>query len=208
MTPLLLKRIETNEIFNLGKIRDKSISKVKGDYICFLDVDDLWENNKIELQLEKFESNNLLDVVSSNYKILNQGKLIKCDNKTVKQYSQRNLIHSYINGKPLTSWLTLMIKKKTINKLNYSFDKNLHIASDFDLIIRLTDFANFYFIDKYLCTYRLHKNNESNNKKKEISELFYILKKYEKNETLAKIFLYKLFSIKIKIKYYIHKLYF
>ena len=39
------------------------------------------------------------------------------------------------------------IGKQTIWRFYYSFDKNLHISSDFDLIIRLSEFCYFDFID-------------------------------------------------------------
>ena len=125
--------------------------------------------------------------------------------KLKKKYSQKEIIVSYINGSPITSWLTLMIKKNSIKKLPYSFDKKLHISSDFDLIIRLSNFANFYFINSYLCTYRLHNKNESKNKKRELSELIYIFEKFKNNSNISRHFYHKLFLIKVKIKYYLFK---
>ena len=74
-----IRYFETDKILSLGDIRNRSILKVKGDYICFLDVDDLWENNKIEKQLYLFQTLKNLDVVSSNYRILNGKKFV--DNK-------------------------------------------------------------------------------------------------------------------------------
>ena len=44
-----------------------------------------------------------------------------------------------------------MIKKKQIAKLEYAFDKRLHIASDFDLIIRLSRFCYFDYVPEVLC---------------------------------------------------------
>ena len=200
-----IRYFETDKILSLGDIRNRSILKVKGDYICFLDVDDLWENNKIEKQLSLFQSLKNLDVVSSNYRILSGKKFVDNKFKVEKKYSQKEIIVSYINGSPITSWLTLMIKKNSIKKLPYSFDKKLHISSDFDLIIRLSNFANFYFINSYLCTYRLHNKNESKNKKRELSELMYIFGKFKNNRNILRHFNHKLFLIKVKIKYYLFK---
>ena len=88
---------------------------------------------------------------------------------------------------PLTAWLTLMIKK-FIEKLEYSFDNKTHISSDFDLIIRLSNFSNFDYLDDYLAYYRVHENNESKIKK-EIKELIYVLNKFSKNKNLQKYLL-------------------
>ena len=97
-----------------------------------------------------------------------------------------------------------MIKKNSIEKLEYSFDNKTHI-SDFDLIIRLSNFSNFDYLDDYLAYYRVHENNESKNKKKEIKELIYVLNKFSKNKNLQKIFGYKNYLLKLYIKYFIKK---
>ena len=39
----------------LTKARNLALSKCKGDFIAFLDVDDWWSLNKLELQLKLFE---------------------------------------------------------------------------------------------------------------------------------------------------------
>ena len=110
-----------------------------------------------------------------------------------------------MKGLPLTAWLTLMIRKSKINKLEYSFDTNLHISSDFDLIIRLSDFCNFDGIEDYLGFYRIHNNNESKQFVKEIEELNYILFKYRNNKNLIKIFNKNYFADKIIIKNFLYK---
>ena len=122
------------------------------------------------------------------------------EKKLSNGYCQSDIIYSYINGLPLTAWLTLMIRKSAIDKLEYSFDKNLHISSDFDLIIRLSDFCYFDFIDDYLAFYRLHFFNESKNKNREIEELAYILMKHKDNKKINFLFNKNNFADKIFIK--------
>ena len=61
------------------------------------------------------------------------------------------------------SLVNLNDKKKSIEDLEYVFDENLHIASDFDLIIRLSANCYFEFLEDYICKYRIHDANESKN---------------------------------------------
>ena len=44
----------SKEHTNLGKARKNAFNKANGDYLAFLDVDDLWETNKLKNQLELF----------------------------------------------------------------------------------------------------------------------------------------------------------
>ena len=98
-----------------------------------------------------------------------------------------------------------MIKKSAIDKLEYSFDENTHIASDFDLIIRLSSFCYFDYNDEYLGYYRLHQRNESKSRKKEIDELIYIINKYQTDKLISSIFFYKNFAYKLYIRYFIYE---
>ena len=198
-----IKYFRSNKLVNLGTIRKLAYSKCQGLFISFLDVDDYWSEHKLQKQIEKFEIDSSLDVVYTNYNKINNHTIVKNEVIFYRGHCQNEIILGYVRGRPLTTWLTLMIKKSSIDKLEYSFDEKTHIASDFDLIIRLSIFSNFDYIDEYLAYYRLHQNNESKNNQKEIRELIYIINKYQKNKTISFLFSYKNFAYKIFIKYFI-----
>ena len=200
-----IKYFRLNELVNLGTIRKLAFNKCEGEFISFLDVDDYWTEFKLQKQIEKFERNKNIDVLYSNYYKVKNHEIKEVKKFLHRGYSQSQIISSYINGSPLTAWLTLMIKKSAIDKLEYSFDKNTHITSDFDLIIRLSSNCYFDYSNEYLGYYRLHQKNESKSKKKEIDELIYIINKYQKNTTISTLFFYKYFAYKIYIKYFIFK---
>lgn len=200
-----IKYFKTDKLENLGTIRKLAYNKCNGSFICFLDADDYWSKFKLEKQIIKFDTNDKIDVVYSNHlKILNN-KINENKQNFVGGYIIDKIIKDYIDGSPLTPWLTLMIKKSSIEKLDYSFDNKTHISSDFDLIIRLSIFCYFDYINESLAYYRIHNNNTSNNKKKNIEEFIYIIYKYQKNKTIIKLFLYKNFIYKIYLKYFIIK---
>ncbi len=59
-----------------GLSRNKAIKKSKGSYISFIDADDLWKINKLELQIKFMKKNNFL-ISHTNYKIINkQNKIL------------------------------------------------------------------------------------------------------------------------------------
>lgn len=201
---------KSNKTLNLGRARQLAFNKCNGNYITFLDVDDLWSKNKLKLQVQKFKFNNKIDVLYGKYNILKNNVTYKRKyKKLIKGKCKQEIILSYIEGRPYTAWLTLMIKKKAIKSLDYAFDKNLHIASDFDLILRLSNFCNFDYSNIYFAFYRVHLKNESTrNKYSEIKELSYIFRKIEKDPIIKKnqkiikfmdkLYLKKFFFDKIK----------
>ena len=64
-----LKYFLANQHTTLYKARNLAIEKSKGDYIAFLDTDDLWEKDKLELQMHFF-NNPEVGVVFSNVWII------------------------------------------------------------------------------------------------------------------------------------------
>tara|TARA_B100000787_G_scaffold168654_1_gene157831 strand:- start:1914 stop:2810 length:897 start_codon:yes stop_codon:yes gene_type:complete len=199
-----VKYFKSENLVNLGIIRNLAFKKCQGEFVCFLDVDDYWSKLKLQKQIEKFKTNENLDVLYTNYNKVKNLEITKTKKNLSSGYCQKEIIASYIKGEPLTAWLTLMIKKSSMDKLEYSFDENTHIASDFDLIIRLSVFCNFDYNEEYLAFYRLHGKNETNNKKKQINKEFvYIIDKYKKNKEISNLFKEKNFANKIYIKYLI-----
>ena len=199
-----IKYFKLNATVNLGTARKFAFSKCSGDFITFLDVDDYWDKEKLSMQLAKFNKNNNIDIVYSNYIKLSANKNEKIKKKLFSGYCQKYIIESYIEGKPLTAWLTLMIKKKCIDKLDYSFDEKLHICSDFDLIVRLSSSCYFDYNEEFLSYYRIHSMNESKDTSQEISELAYIIKKFYKDKKILNILKKKNFLNKILLKNFIN----
>jgi len=200
-----IKYFKTDELVNLGTVRNLAYSKCNGSFICFLDVDDYWSEEKLEKQIRKFELNNKTDVVYSNFFRIEKDKVNKNKMDLYKGFLLKEIMKSYFEGSPLTPWLTLMIKKSSMDKLDHSFDIKTHISSDFDLIIRLAEFSNFDYVEECLAYYRLHENNESKNNNKEVDDLVYIIWKHQKNKILNKLFFYRYFALKIYFKYLIFK---
>ena len=77
------KRIKyfcSKKFLNLYHARNLAVNKASGEYLCFLDVDDLFEEQKIELQVKFLEEYKDYSMVYSNYFTLdekNKNKYIK-----------------------------------------------------------------------------------------------------------------------------------
>ena len=175
-----LKYFLANQHTSLYQARNLAIEKSKGDYIAFLDTDDLWEKDKLELQMNLF-NNPEVGVVFSNAWIIKKkikNKKIHEKKKLPQGYIYDNLIKHYNVG-----IVTAVIKKEYYFKLKKKFDERFSIIGDFDLFLRLSKICKFQSIQRPLASYRLHgKNLSTLNKEKEIEELVQL--KSERAETL------------------------
>lgn len=171
---------KTKKFLNLYEARNFAISKSKGEYLSFLDVDDLWQKNKLEKQIKLFKDPKV-GVVYGNLFVQKEKKRIIYYKKKLKEgYIYNELIKNYNIG-----ILTTIIKKKILYKEKIFFNNKYNIIGDFDLFLRLAKNCIFKTIQFPVATYRIHDNNLSLLKRKtEIKEFKDWFKKNKKNLNL------------------------
>ncbi len=146
------KRNET-----LYKARNLACEQASGKYIAFLDTDDWWDKNYLSSKKE-FLTNYKYDYLYSNVLVYHEKK-----NNFVK-YKNTNLpngvIYNFLSKDYFIIISGLIIKKKILEKEGY-FNKTYNIIGDFDLLLRISQYANAKSFDEPLIYYRVHKNNFS-----------------------------------------------
>ena len=153
----------------LYEARNLAIKKSKGEFIAFLDTDDIWASDKLYLQIKKFKSKKV-GLVYSNYYALNQNagkKKLAYKKKLPEGIVFNELLKDYFIGIN-----TVIMRKSIFMKNKEIFNKRYNIIGDFDLITRISKNTHFANVQTPLVTYRIHDKNFSNNNYKiYISEL-------------------------------------
>ncbi len=153
----------------LYEARNYAIKEAKGDYFAFLDVDDWWAPEKIEMQLPLF-SDPEVGMACGNYWVNNTTRKIhkKATNQLLPQgWVLDTLLKNYSIG-----LVTLMVSRAAFESLEYPFDPRYHIIGDFDLSIRLATRWKLGSAQTPIATYRLHGNNETQKQRtRQITEL-------------------------------------
>jgi len=153
----------------LSEARNEAINKSSGEFIAFLDTDDFWVKDKLELQIPLFKDSNV-GIVYGNLFIVNEKlntKKIFLKGKKPTGFILDNLLKNYC-----TLLATLVIRKSFLNNYQPAFNNLFHIAGDFDLMIRMSVKYKFDCVDKPIASYRIHEKNESLlNRSRQIQEL-------------------------------------
>lgn len=173
-----IKYFKSKKIYNLYKARNLAIKKAKGSLITFIDADDWWLKNKLNVQVKFLEKRKDLNILYSNLFLFNEKK-----NK-ISLFSKKRLYNGKITQLLLNNFkmpiLTTMIRKKMFSK--YSFDKSYSIIGDFDLFLRMSLKEKIFSIQEPLAYYRIHDSNMTTNKIdlniQELEKWFY--KNYQK----------------------------
>ncbi len=155
-------RYYKNEI-NVGgaKSRNIGVKHCRGDLVAFLDSDDEWLPEKIELQVNKFNTNNNIDMVYTNYYLVNENNNKKLIFKESEELDNELLSILCKNFIGTTS--TICIKKDVFNKIE-GFDEQLPSCQDWDLYMRvLSNGYNIARVDTPCLNYYYHNNSITGN---------------------------------------------
>lgn len=147
----------------LAAARNTGIKNSQGSYIAFLDADDVWLPQKLEVQMRKIEETGA-DLVFSNWYIWEpERKLkIKAFNLSPVQSNKKDLLFFFIK-KNLSNPSTALLKKSSLEKVGL-FDESLRSSEDYDLWIRfLLEGMEITFIQEPLIYYREHQWQMSKN---------------------------------------------
>jgi len=142
--------------------RNKGFSISNGSYIAYLDADDLWAPNFLELTLLKFSSDISLGLVHSDYQVLNENLI-----RSKKIYSGKEgyiLDHLLLGGeeKYIFGICGVLLKKETIEKVG-GFDTDLSNGADHEFYFRVANCYKIGRVPEVTWYYRYHSNNMHSN---------------------------------------------
>ena len=160
--------------------RNRAIEKCKGEFISFLDCDDLWNKEKLEIQVNYASEGH--EIIYGGYQVID--RKLKLYEKVVRK-EDNSFLTNQLLLKNNISIGTIFIKTKILSE--NKFDEKFNLLGDFDLWIRLSMKYKFKNIKKILEFSRIHSNNLS---KKEtyiswLNEKRYFYKKILKQAPLS-----------------------
>jgi glycosyltransferase involved in cell wall biosynthesis len=152
----------------ISSARNFGTQNATGDFIAFLDDDDLFMPEKIEKQIAILTNNLDVDCVHSSAAIIDENGIVT--GETIgAAVNKANSRSGYVFWNALGNWCikspTPLFRKKVFDKLQ--FDEQLVVGEDLDFYQRMFYFYKIYYINEPLSYYRdcnsisrLSKNEE------------------------------------------------
>ena len=156
------ERIKIINIRNNGiiaKSRNIGLKKSHGDYIAFLDDDDLWGPEKLEIQVEYLRKHPEYYLVYSNAWVIDEngvrdGLLLK--SKCLKEGEIfEELVKTNFIPQP-----TVLMKKEVFENIGFfNEDPSLNPVDDFEYWLRVASHYKIGFVKEPLAMYKVHSGS-------------------------------------------------
>lgn len=164
------KLLINNKIIGAGLSRNKGIKNSKGDFIAFCDADDLWNKNKLKVQIEYMKKEKLF-FLHSNYFVIdsNSKKIGKL--KVPKNINYDQLLKSCDIGLS-----TVMVTRSFLKNNLFS---SLKTKEDYLLWLKSIKYLNsLKSINKELVYWRYLKNSLSSSNIQKLSDAFKVYRNH------------------------------
>jgi glycosyltransferase involved in cell wall biosynthesis len=143
----------TDSFTPLGEARNQAIQNAKGEFIAFLDCDDLWMPEKLMKQIPLFSDSKVGLVICDTY-FFNESKILK------QLYSKKKPpvgnVFKKLLGEYFVSLETAVIRRAALESLDHWFDPRFDVIEEYDLFARLGYSWRLDFVDEVLAKWRVH----------------------------------------------------
>lgn len=169
-----IKLIKLDENFGAAIARNTGINVAEGQYIAFLDADDLWNKEKLEKQVKIMKKNNCA-FSFTGYEFadkngIGNGKIVKVPEKINYKQALKNTTISTI---------TVMFDMNKLSKEDiYMPNVKSEDTATWWKVLKKTPYA--HGINETLSYYRRYSNTKSSNKLRAIKQTWELYRKVEK----------------------------
>lgn len=158
--------------------RNIGINNARGEFIAFLDSDDIWQDNKLAVQVDFLRQHPQIPLVYTASKTFGSVSIFSPFYEVLPLPSKAFITRKEFieRGNSITCSSVLTRRELLLKENGFDEDPEMRVE-DYDLWIRLSSCGDFGFIPAITVHYRIHENQFSGNWKEKSERLRYLAEK-------------------------------
>lgn len=167
-------RLISQENQRVSAARNTGITNSQGEYIAFLDADDLWEPTKLEKQVRCLDKKPEVGLVYTWTLFVDQDN--NSMGKIYASHAEGNVWEEFVANDMIASGSSPMVRRSCFDTVGL-FDRNLAYAPDRDMWVRIAFLYPFAVVKEPLLRYRQLPNSFSRNRQGMFQDLCKVTEK-------------------------------
>jgi glycosyltransferase involved in cell wall biosynthesis len=141
---------------NKAHVRNLGVARARGEYVAFLDSDDLWEPAKLGLQLEYLRANRGCRWCYTQFALMDEaGNEIPMRGGGPWRPYSGLIIRELVKLEAAVTIISVLVERSLFYAIG-RFDENLMFREDYDLALRMAASAETIAVPRMLCRVRDH----------------------------------------------------
>lgn len=141
--------------------RNTALAVMRGQYVSFLDADDLYRPNHLQRAIERFTANpSLAGVYTDGHHITEDGTQLKPLSSRRRPPRTGRVFDEVVYGSDFFGPpLCVVLRRDLIERHGLTFNRHIVVGPDWDFFMRFSNLGSFDYVDEKTCLYRVHRSS-------------------------------------------------